>query len=247
MSTLPPIRSCSAGPAPRYGIWVMKVPVCCLNSSPARWCEVPALLEVGRRRLGVDHHHLRHVGQQCQRNEVFFDVVVELGVHRRCNGVVHRPHEQGVAVGRSLGGNAGAQRATGAPPVVDHQRLARAFGKLRGQRPGKGIGAATGGERHHHRHRLGRPVAVGPAAAAGQAPTCRRCAEQHIPALDSRISHSLSPVVVKIRCHWFTRHHAGRPVSRGKGCRCLPTLALCPAQASCDACRCASSRTGSSP
>ena len=41
MSTWPAIRSCSAGPAPRYGMWVMKVLVCSLNSSPARWCEVP--------------------------------------------------------------------------------------------------------------------------------------------------------------------------------------------------------------
>ena len=40
-STWPVMRSCSAGPAPRYGMWVMKVFVCSLNSSPARWCEVP--------------------------------------------------------------------------------------------------------------------------------------------------------------------------------------------------------------
>ena len=30
-----------AGPAPRYGMCVTKVLVCSLNSSPARWCEVP--------------------------------------------------------------------------------------------------------------------------------------------------------------------------------------------------------------
>jgi hypothetical protein len=45
MSTCPPTRSRSAGPAPVYGMWVMKVLVCCLNSSPARWCEVPVPAE----------------------------------------------------------------------------------------------------------------------------------------------------------------------------------------------------------
>jgi hypothetical protein len=40
-STWPVIRSCSAGPAPRYGMCVMKVLLWILNSSPARWCEVP--------------------------------------------------------------------------------------------------------------------------------------------------------------------------------------------------------------
>ena len=40
-SMLPPIRSISAGPEPRYGMWTMKVPVMVLNSSPARWMLVP--------------------------------------------------------------------------------------------------------------------------------------------------------------------------------------------------------------
>src|SRR5262245_8698670 len=40
-STLPPSRSISAGPEPRYGRWVMKVPVIALNSSADRWIDVP--------------------------------------------------------------------------------------------------------------------------------------------------------------------------------------------------------------
>ncbi|MNT60267.1 hypothetical protein D3C72_1978370 [compost metagenome] len=40
-STCPAIRSDSAGPAPLYGICVIKVLVWILNSSPARWCDEP--------------------------------------------------------------------------------------------------------------------------------------------------------------------------------------------------------------
>ena len=40
-SVVPPIRSISAGPEPRYGKWTMKVPVRLLNSSPDRWIDVP--------------------------------------------------------------------------------------------------------------------------------------------------------------------------------------------------------------
>ncbi|MNT49885.1 hypothetical protein D3C72_1867630 [compost metagenome] len=42
---VPPVRSVSAGPLPLYGKWTMKVLVCVLNSSPARWIDVPLPLE----------------------------------------------------------------------------------------------------------------------------------------------------------------------------------------------------------
>ncbi|MNT95462.1 hypothetical protein D3C72_2373440 [compost metagenome] len=42
---VPPARSVSAGPLPLYGKWTMKVRVCVLNNSPARWIEVPLPLE----------------------------------------------------------------------------------------------------------------------------------------------------------------------------------------------------------
>jgi len=48
-------------------------------------------LEITRHPPGIDHHHLRHVGHQQQRHEVLLDVVVEPGVHRRRNGMVHAP------------------------------------------------------------------------------------------------------------------------------------------------------------
>ena len=39
--TWPPIRSISAGLLPRYGMWVMKVPVASLNSSAAMCWVLP--------------------------------------------------------------------------------------------------------------------------------------------------------------------------------------------------------------
>ncbi len=50
-----------------------------------------------------------------QRHEVFLDVVVEPGVDGRRNGMVHRAHEQRVAVGRSLRGHV-APSVPPAPP-----------------------------------------------------------------------------------------------------------------------------------
>ena len=78
-------------------------------------------LEIGSfHLLGVDHHHLRHIGHQDKRHQVALEVVVQPGVHEGRDGVVHSAHEQVVAIGRGLGRHPGAQRATGAAPVVDH-------------------------------------------------------------------------------------------------------------------------------
>ena len=119
------------------------------------------ILEVARNVLRVDDQHLWHVGHQRQRHEVFFNVVIKFGVHRRRNRMVHRAHEQRVAVGLRSGRNAGAQRAARAAPVVDDELLAGQPGKLRRQRAGKGVGAAAGRKRHDDGDRLGRPGRLG--------------------------------------------------------------------------------------
>ena len=80
--------------------------------------------------LGVDHHHLRHVGHEYQRHKVFFDVVVELGVHRRRNGVMHGAHKQRVAIRRGLCRNTGTERSPSATAVINDEWPARQLGKL---------------------------------------------------------------------------------------------------------------------
>src|SRR6218665_3947263 len=64
MSTLPAIKSCSAGPGGAV-IELGRVAFDMLQELP----------EVGRGRPRVDHHDLGHIGQQGQRDQVFFDVV----------------------------------------------------------------------------------------------------------------------------------------------------------------------------
>ena len=87
-------------------------------------------LEVARQLARIDHQHLRHHRHQGQGHKVFFQVVVEPGVHGGRDGMMDRPHEEVVAIGRDLGGQTCPQVATGTAPVVDHQLLARELGKL---------------------------------------------------------------------------------------------------------------------
>ena len=126
-------------------------------------------LAVGHRHaLRVHHDDLRHAGDHADGHEVGLDVVVELRVHRRRDRVVHRAHEQRVAVGCGARGHAGADRAAGAALVVDDELPAQVLGQHRGQRPREGIGAAAGREGHDQGHRLGRPGALCQRQRAGQ-------------------------------------------------------------------------------
>jgi hypothetical protein len=116
--------------------------------------------------LRVDDDHLRHAGDQPHGDEVLLDVVVELGVHGRGDGVVHRTHEEVVPVGRGARGDARAQRAAGAALVVEHELLAGVPAHEREERAREGVGAAAGREGHDHGHGLGGPgrLARGPRA-----------------------------------------------------------------------------------
>ncbi|MDT4838576.1 hypothetical protein FQZ97_723360 [compost metagenome] len=115
------------------------------------------LQRVGLHARGIDHHHLRRLGDHGDRDEILLDVVVELLVERRGDGMVRTADEDGIAVRHGLGRDAGTDRAAGAAAVVDHELLAQLLGQLRGQRARKGIGAAAGRERHDHGDGLGRP------------------------------------------------------------------------------------------
>ena len=123
--------------------------------------EVEKRLQVGdRHALRIDDDHLRHAGDQADRNEVGLQVVVELGVHRRRDRVVHRAHEEGVAVGRGLARDRRAHRATGAAAVVDDHLLAETARQHGGERARERIGAAAAGEGHDEGHRPGGPAAL---------------------------------------------------------------------------------------
>ena len=172
-------------------------------------------LEVTRNVLGVDHQHLRHVGDECDRHKVFFDVVVELGVHRWRNGVVHGPHKQRVAVGCGAGRDAGAQRATRTTAVVNHQLFAGLFGELRRQRPRKRIRAPTRRERHDQGDGFGRPGALGMACHRYSGQT--GCGQAQRRAPGESFVHLLSPVFLnsKSTCTHIVANH----ISTTQNCR----------------------------
>ena len=124
--------------------------------------EIEEGLEVGRLHFfGIDHQHLGHAGHLDQGHQVAFQVIVEAGVHAGRNRVVNRPHEQVVAIRRSLGRNARAQSATGSTPVVNDELLARQLGKLGRHGAGERIGATASRKRHDQIHRFGGPRALG--------------------------------------------------------------------------------------
>ena len=98
----PLIRSVYAAGVPLYGTWIILVPVAVLNSSPARWFDVPmppepkftspgslrvrdellhVLAPAGR---GAHHHDQRRGRHQGDRREVLEVVVVRASSRRWC-------------------------------------------------------------------------------------------------------------------------------------------------------------------
>ena len=160
--------------------------------------------------------------------------------------VVHAAHEQGVAIGRR-----GPQswRPRCRPRRRGCQSPAFCRWLWRTAPPGarKGVGAPPAGNGTTRFTGLGQADACATAARAQQAQASTCGGSQHVAALHHVFCcHSLSP------CRRYKKEvrpwQASENLFRGprtdhqwrQGCRCLPTLALCPAPASCGACLCAS-------
>ena len=107
---------------------------------------VEQLLDVLERMLGIDHHHVGHVGHHRERNEIALQAVRQLGVEGLGDRVMHRAHEPGVAVGQRLGRVRRAHGAARASLVLDEHGLAEGDGELCGERPGESIGSAARGK-----------------------------------------------------------------------------------------------------
>ncbi|MNI79164.1 hypothetical protein D3C73_1356010 [compost metagenome] len=84
-------------------------------------------LHGGRVQLGVDDQHIGHQRHRGDRREVLLEVVMQALVDAGGDGVMHGAHQQGVAVGRSLGHVVRAQGRARAGLVFHHHRLAQAF------------------------------------------------------------------------------------------------------------------------
>ncbi len=86
---------------------------------------VDKALEIRERRAGMADQQLRDLCDDGNRDEVLLDIVRQLRIKRRADGVVRRGEQQRVAVGRGLGGRVGRDGAAGAGAVVDDERPAR--------------------------------------------------------------------------------------------------------------------------
>jgi hypothetical protein len=101
---------------------------------------------VDRQHRRVDEHKQRIHRQHRHRCEIFHRVVAERHQVRIGGDVGVAAHHQRIAVGRGARHRFGADAAVRADAVLDHHRLADAFGELRADDARREIGAAAGGK-----------------------------------------------------------------------------------------------------
>ena len=99
----------------------------------------------------VDKRDLRHADEVAQG--VVRQLLQVRGRHER-----RRVDRKGVAVGRALREQVGADRAARAPAVVDHHRLPPLLGELAPEHPADDVERAARRERHDQPHRSGRKI-----------------------------------------------------------------------------------------
>ena len=101
----------------------------------------------------------RRLRDQHDRREISRRIIKRGLVERLIGGVrAHIAEHELVAVRRSFRYAGAAGHAAGAADVFDNDLLAEQLGKARSKDPSDRIGRPTGGERHDHGHRSGRPV-----------------------------------------------------------------------------------------
>src|SRR5262249_3814481 len=139
--TWPARRSVSAGVVPRYGTWIMSIPVMNLNSSPATWCTDPMPAEamltlpgldlgesnefrngLGRNRR-IDLHDLRHAEDACDRRDVAKKHEAELVVERCVDRVRRDDQQERMPVRGRAHDCFGGYISAGPRTVLDHERL----------------------------------------------------------------------------------------------------------------------------
>src|SRR5262249_58135853 len=140
--TCPPITSVIASPPPRYGTWLIVMPVRSRSSSSNTCCSVPLPDDAISMPPGValasaitsatvfagtdggDDENVRHQRDQKDRIEILAVVegqdAIKRAVDRKRSGIV----QDRVAVGRGFGDHFLADRAAGAAAIFDGELLA---------------------------------------------------------------------------------------------------------------------------
>jgi len=121
-------------------------------------------------------HVLRHAHER-DRAQVFLRVVGQLADQRLVGREAVGHADEGVAVGRGLGGGVDADHRARAGLVVDDHRLAQRLRQLRADEARDEVGGAAGGEGHDHADRPGGPCALR-ACERGQGRQCGRALQQ---------------------------------------------------------------------
>ena len=164
------ISACNAGAVPLNGTCTMSMPAVCLKSSVVRCAAAPMrpklsfgiglrvrdeLLHVLRRQVVVRGEDERRDAGERDRHQVLARIEGQLALVERDVGRVagdHRRH--GVAIGRRLCGQIGAEDAVRARAVIHHDRLAKRSGHFLRDHSRHHIGDATARVRHDPADRL---------------------------------------------------------------------------------------------
>ena len=105
---------------------------------------------VGRQVLACDQG-VAHGGDRTDGDKVHQRVVGQFFIQADIGGDVgEAPHQQGVAIGRGLGGRLGADQGSGTSAVLHHHRLPQYLRQTLRHHPTGEIEATTGGLRHDH-------------------------------------------------------------------------------------------------
>ena len=173
----PPCRSCIAGPVPRYGTWVILVPIAEFEHDATKmrgraragraighlvgigFGVGDEFLEVLDRQILARDQRDRRLGKEGDRREILRRVIKRLLVERlvlRMRADARQDH--GVAVGRGIGDALAAIHAAGAADILDHNLLAEDLAHARREYAADRVLRAARSERNDHGDRPGRKV-----------------------------------------------------------------------------------------
>jgi hypothetical protein len=124
------------------------------------------LRQVLRRVVGAHHQHQRAVHQLANRGQGLFRVIAQVRHGQAVGDDARGIGQQGVAIRRRLGGDAGADRPACPAAVLDDDALAQHLLHVRRHQPGRRIGATAWRPSDDQADRPFRPMALRPAGAS---------------------------------------------------------------------------------
>ena len=151
--------------------------------------------------VGVDHQHVGHHGDGGDGDQVFLEVIGQLAVHTGRDGVVHRSHQQGVAVRLGLGHVVGTDGGTRTRLALNDDGLAEGAREPFPQCTRQNVCGATRCERNHQADGFGGPgLRHGCAAGYG----CGQCDALEHAAADGEVVLHVCLLIAQSAVVWPT-------------------------------------------